>query len=122
LLLDTHVVLWALGNVRMRPEAREAIEDTSTTVCVSAASAWELAIKSAIGKLRIPDDLSDQLRAARFVPLSITVEHALEVRRLDPRHGDPFDRLLVAQARAEDLTLVTRDTRLAAYGIPILAA
>ena len=122
LLLDTHVVLWALGNVRMRPEAREAIEDTTTTVCVSAASAWELAIKSAIGKLRIPDDLSDQLRAARFIPLSITVEHALEVRRLDPLHGDPFDRLLVAQARAEDLTLVTRDTRLAAYGVPILAA
>lgn len=106
----------------MRPEAREAIEDIHTTVCVSAASAWELEIKSAIGKLRIPDDLNDQLRAARFVPLAVTVEHALEMRRLDPLHGDPFDRLLVAQARAEHLTLVTRDTRLAAYGVPILAA
>ena len=106
----------------MQPEARRVIESTRSTVCVSAASAWEIGIKKALGKLRAPDDLEEQLRQARFVPLQVTVTHGLAVADLPRLHGDPFDRLLVAQARLEHLTLVTRDERLAAYGIPIIAA
>lgn len=122
LLLDTHVLLWALDESPLSAEAQRLIESTSTTVCVSAASAWEIGIKKALGKLRCPDDLEEQLRLARFVPLPVTIAHGLEVGALPALHGDPFDRLLVAQARTERMTLVTRDERLADYGIPVVAA
>lgn len=121
-LLDTHVLLWALDASPLSAEAQRVVESTSSTVCVSAASAWEIGIKRALGKLRSPDDLEEQLRLARFVPLPVTVTHGLAVRDLPRLHGDPFDRLLVAQARLEGLTLVTRDARLAEYGVPVLAA
>ncbi|MCZ7588599.1 MAG: type II toxin-antitoxin system VapC family toxin [Gaiella sp.] len=122
MLLDTHVLLWALADRPMRPETRRLIEDPRTIVRVSAASTWEIGIKTAIGKLRAPDDLERQLRAARFVPLHVTVVHGLAVADLPPLHRDPFDRLLVAQARLENLTLVTRDERLAGYDVEILTA
>ncbi|HEX5583249.1 type II toxin-antitoxin system VapC family toxin [Gaiella sp.] len=121
-LLDTHVLLWALGNVPMRADARSLIENTRNTVCVSAASAWEIGIKKALGKLGAPDDLENQIRDARFIPLQVTIAHGLAVGELPRLHGDPFDRLLVAQAKLENLTLVTRDERLGEYGVPILAA
>jgi PIN domain nuclease of toxin-antitoxin system len=122
LLLDTQVVLWWLDDAPMSRAAHAAIARASNIVCVSAASAWEIGIKVALGKLRAPDDLAELLRRERFAPLSVTVTHGLAVAELPPLHGDPFDRLLVAQARLEKLTLVTRDERLAAYGVEILAA
>lgn len=106
----------------MRAEARRLIESARTTVCVSAASAWEIGIKVALGKLRVPDDLAKQLVRARFIPLQVTMAHGLAVGSLPVLHRDPFDRLLVAQAQLEGLTLVTRDARLAEYGVPIFAA
>lgn len=121
-MLDTHVLLWALADAPIRAEARRLIESTRSTVVVSAASAWEIGIKKALGKLTAPDDLEGELDAARFVPLPVTVAHGLAVASLPLLHGDPFDRLLVAQARAEGLTLVTRDERLAEYGVPLLVA
>lgn len=116
LLLDTQIVLWWLANDPRLPEgAREAIADAEV-VCVSAASALEIAIKAALGKLKAPDDFEEQLKHHHFTPLPITVAHALAVQALPPHHGDPFDRLLIAQARLERLTLLTADRTLDRYG------
>ena len=123
LLLDTHVILWALESPgTLRPETRAAVENPRSVVLVSTASAWEIGVKMAIGKLRIPDNLSEQLREKRFTPLPATVEHGLHVAVLPLLHRDPFDRLLVAQAQLEGLTIVTRDPRIAAYDVETLAA
>jgi PIN domain nuclease of toxin-antitoxin system len=122
LLLDTHVLLWWLDDAPMSRAAHSAIARASNIVCVSAASAWEIGLKVGLGKLRAPDDLAGRLKTERFSPLSVTIAHGLAVADLPSLHGDPFDRLLVAQARLENLTLVTRDERLAGYGVDILAA
>ncbi len=123
LLLDTHALLWALENPSLlRAETRKAIERAQTPVLVSAASAWEMGVKISIGKLRAPLDLMQQVRDKRFTPLSVTVEHGLRVGELPLLHRDPFDRLLVAQAQLEGLTIVTRDPRIAAYDVETLAA
>ena len=110
MLLDTHVVLWLLDNSsRLGPEARAAIM-TSTAVHVSAASIWEIAIKASGGRLDVSDDLLQQIAEAAFTVLPVTETHAWGVRGLvGLPHGDPFDRLLVAQAAAEQLTFVTAD-------------
>ncbi len=123
LLLDTHVVLWALAEPeRLSAEARSAIEDGRDAVFVSAASAWEIGIKRALGKLMAPDQLVEALAAAGFQPLPITVEHATTAGALPPHHHDPFDRMLVAQAMMEGLTVVTRDRSFEPYGVTILKA
>jgi PIN domain nuclease of toxin-antitoxin system len=123
LLLDTHVLLWALESPgKLRAETRASIESPRTVVLVSAVSAWELGVKMAVGKLRVPDGLVAQMREKRFTPLAATVEHGLHVANLPLLHGDPFDRLLVAQAQLEGLTIVTRDPRIAAYDVETLAA
>jgi len=122
LLLDTHVFLWAVDNhPNLSPVAREAIVNGRNIVYVSAATAWEISIKRAIGKLKIPEsDYLEELRLHRFMPLSITTEHALAVENLPSHHKDPFDRMLIAQAREENLALVTRDPRLKAYDVRII--
>lgn len=89
---------------------------------VSAVSAWEITIKKRLGKLRAPDDLLDQLTERRFAHLHVTLAHALAVGDLPDHHPDPFDRLLIAQARAERLTLVTGDERIARYDVATLAS
>ncbi len=122
LLLDTHVLVWWLTNDVTLPEAaREAIADASL-VAVSAVSTWEISIKKAVGKLEAPDDVEHQVAAHGFTALTVTLAHGTAAGALPRHHEDPFDRMLVAQARFEDLTLVTRDKRLAAYEVPILAA
>jgi PIN domain nuclease of toxin-antitoxin system len=122
LLLDTHALLWWLaGDPALDPAAVEAIA-AADTVAISAASAWEIAIKQASGKLSGPDDLPGELAGNRFSELPVTVSHALAAGALPPLHTDPFDRILVAQARLEGLTLVTRDRRLADYGVAFLRA
>jgi PIN domain nuclease of toxin-antitoxin system len=122
LLLDTHVFLWAVDdNPNLSPVAREAIVDGHNIVYVSAATAWEISIKRAIGKLKIPEsDYLEELRLHRFMPLSITTEHALAVENLPSHHKDPFDRMLIAQAQEEKLTFVTRDPRIKAYDVRII--
>ena len=122
LLLDTHVFLWALNNdPRLTDEARAAIIDGRNLVFVSAVTAWEIAIKRARGKLRLPPgDYLEQLRLYRFTPLSVTSEHALATEALPPHHNDPFDRMLIAQAREEGLTLVTHDRRMSLYDVRII--
>jgi PIN domain nuclease of toxin-antitoxin system len=89
---------------------------------VSAASVWEAAVKLALGKLRLGRDLATETVAHGFSPLAIAFSHAIEAGGLPPHHGDPFDRMLVAQARVEALTLVSRDPVFGRYDVPILAA
>ena len=114
-------ILWAIDNdPRLSQKARDAITDGHNMVFVSAATAWEISIKKAIGKLKVPGNYLEELRLHRFTALDITTEHALAVEGLPDHHKDPFDRLLVAQAQVEKLTLVTRDPRIKAYTVPVI--
>jgi PIN domain nuclease of toxin-antitoxin system len=123
LLLDTHALLWWLSDdPALSQVARAAIARPDADVAVSAASGWEVSIKSALGKLTAPNDLEAQLARHRFRPLAITVGHALMAGSLPRHHDDPFDRMLVAQAGSEGLTLVTRDPRIGLYGVPTIPA
>ena len=115
LLLDTHVFLWwRENNARLSGRARNGIA-TADLVMVSAASAWEAAIKVALGRLRLPDTFESGVRDSGFERLPVGFAHAEESGRLPSHHRDPFDRMLVAQARVERLTLVTHDRRLEPY-------
>lgn len=123
LLLDTHVLLWwLLTPDLLRGAVRSELAGSAERVVVSAASVWEATIKHAAGKLSIPDDLADAVPTIGFEPLSISLAHGQRAGRLPRHHGDPFDRMLVAQAQHERLSLVTADRRLHAYDVDILAA
>lgn len=123
LLLDTHVLLWWLeDNPTLSRAPRAALSDGNNAVFVSAASAWEIAIKKTLGKLVAPDNLEAALQANAFQELPIGIVHALAAGALPGHHSDPFDRMLVAQALHENLTLVTRDKNIAQYRVPILEA
>jgi PIN domain nuclease of toxin-antitoxin system len=116
ILLDTHLLLWAVAEPRkLPPGARGRIEEAD--VFVSAASLWEVSIKAALGKLAAdPAELLAEIEPAGFTLLPITGEHAAAVAKLPAVHADPFDRMLVAQAKTEPLLLLTNDAVLAAYG------
>jgi len=117
-LLDTHVLLWWLAADPLLPgRAETAIADADNDVIVSAATAWELAIKKAAGLVEAPDDLSETLAANDFQTLSIDVSHAVAAGALPAHHSDPFDRMLIAQARVEGLTFVTVDRRFSDYDV-----
>ncbi len=122
LLLDTHVLLWWLADSPLlSPKAVAAIRN-EPVVFVSAASVWEIAIKRALGKLEAPDDLVSAVAAYDFRQLLITFEHAAITGALPRHHDDPFDRMLIAQAQCEGLTLVTNDGRISQYKVPVLTA
>lgn len=119
-MVDTHAALWWLtDDARLPQVAREAIAGAESPV-VSAASVWEVAIKRPLGKLDAPPRFSQTLAGYGFELLAITAGHAERVADLPLHHGDPFDRLLVAQALEERLTLVSGDRALAAYGVPMV--
>jgi PIN domain nuclease of toxin-antitoxin system len=116
LLLDTNVLLWWLADSpRLSGDARKMIT-SSPVVYVSAATTWEIEIKRAIGKLKAPENLEEELSASHFVPLAITVAHSIAAAKLPRHHDDPFDRMLIAQSSLESLTLVTSDKWLKDYG------
>lgn len=120
-LADTHALLWWLADdARLSGPVRELMAAGSVPVHFSAASIWEAEIKAAAGKLVVPDDLLDALAADGFLELGIAARHAVEAARLPPLHRDPFDRMLVAQARCEDMTLLSADAKVAAYEVPVL--
>ena len=123
LLLDTHLLLWSVAASRRLPaEAREALTDVENAVLYSAASIWEIAIKSTLGRRDFRVSLPHLLRAlARtgFVELPVSAAHAARVASLPDLHKDPFDRLLVAQALAEPLVLLTNDAQLGGYGAQV---
>ena len=127
LLLDTHVLLWAATSPdRLRDDARAAIEDGSSDVFVSAVTAWEIAIKQSLAKLELarPAELwlPEVIQRSGFQSVAVDQAAALRVRALPWHHRDPFDRLLIAQALEEGLTIVTRDAQFSAYGVAVLAA
>jgi PIN domain nuclease of toxin-antitoxin system len=121
LLLDTHVLLWALlDDERLTPAANDAICDGRNVVYASAVSVWEVAIKRSLGKLRAPIDIVAAIDQARFTQLPITLHHADAVAALPDLHRDPFDRILVAQANVDRLTLVTHDSQILRYDVATL--
>jgi PIN domain nuclease of toxin-antitoxin system len=121
ILLDASVVVWVLAGVPIAPGARQAIE-TAERVFVSAVSIWELALKTAAGRLDAPVDLPDRLLELGVQPLAVEWEHARVAGGLPLHHRDPFDRMLVAQAMVERLTIVTRDRDIARYPVPVIVA
>ena len=122
LLLDTHVFLWwQADSPRLGKHARRAVLKAEA-VFVSAVSAWEVAVKSALGKLRLPAPFEQAVEDNAMEKLPLQFSHAAALTLLAPHHADPFDRMLLAQARVEGLVLVTADAALAAYGIPLLNA
>lgn len=121
LLLDTHVLLWWLDDHPSLSKAcRTAMADGSNLVFVSAAVIWEIRIKQALGKLKVPSVFREILDQQPFNWLSITVEHAHAIKSLPVHHRDPFDRMLVAQARVEGFTVVTHDAVFRKYKIPVM--
>lgn len=123
LLLDAHAVLWWLADDRALAEpARRSIADPANDVLVSAASVWEIGIKRALGKVDAPDGLLEALEASGLTTIPITAADAEHAARLVPHHGDPFDRMLVAQASRLDAVVVTRNAAFGAYGVRVLAA
>jgi PIN domain nuclease of toxin-antitoxin system len=123
LLLDTHVLIWILtDSPRLGDDVRAAIGNPENSVAVSAVSAWEIEIKRATGKLDVPRDLPEQVARTGFAPVSITLEHAVAAGSLPLHHRDPFDRMLIAQAQLEGLTIMTRDPRFAPYSVATMPA
>lgn len=118
LLLDTHAFLWWVSDWEQIAETtRDAIADPRNEVLVSAVSGWEIAIKKAKGRLTAPDNLAAVVEEKGFGHLPLTFEHAESAAALPSHHRDPFDRMLIAQAQAEGLVLVTRDARIPSYEV-----
>jgi PIN domain nuclease of toxin-antitoxin system len=123
ILLDTHAFLWWLDDpMSLSTQANDAIADQSNEVYVSSVIVWEMMIKVAIGKLKIPSDLDAALTHERFIHLPITIAHARATAALPSIHKDPFDRMLIAQALHEGFHLATRDIFIAQYAVDILPA
>lgn len=123
ILLDTHVLIWALeNNPTLSKAAVNCIVDGCNTVFISAVTVWEIGIKRNMGKLQVPGNLLEEMSRHRFIPLPITLEHAQLAGNLPDIHKDPFDRMLVAQAMLEKLTLVTRDKLIVDYKIKTIKA
>jgi PIN domain nuclease of toxin-antitoxin system len=120
LLLDTHVLLWWFADAPMDADVSARIADPDVLVAVSAASVWEIAIKRALGKLRMEGSIVGHVASGGFEPLTMSPEHAERAGDLPAHHRDPFDRMLVAQAQAEGLVLVARDPAFDAYEVEVL--
>jgi PIN domain nuclease of toxin-antitoxin system len=123
LLLDTHAFLWWLtDDPKLKEAARSALSDSAARVYVSAASIWEIAIKSKLGKLDLRDiDPVEEIAANDFVELPMSARHAHAAGYLPRHHDDPFDRMLIAQAQVENMILVSHDTKFEAYGVKLLS-
>jgi PIN domain nuclease of toxin-antitoxin system len=124
-LLDTHTFLWWVGDDPRLPESvRKVILDTANTVYLSAASGWEIAIKSQLGKLRLPSPpdrvIAELLGADAILGLPVSLSHALHVLSLPLLHRDPFDRLIVAQSQLERLPIVTSDAQMRQYAVEVI--
>ncbi|MBX6422359.1 type II toxin-antitoxin system VapC family toxin [Thermosulfurimonas sp. F29] len=120
-LLDTQVFLWWLSDdPRLGKVARDIIADPDKAIYVSAASAWEIAIKKALGKLKAPTELAEILEEEGFLELPVFFRHAEYLEKLPWYHKDPFDRMLIAQALAENLILITADRKFEPYGVSLV--
>lgn len=116
LILDTNVLIWWLGDAgKISQAAKTVISSPDNLIFISAASACEIAIKKSLGKLSVPDDLTAQIERNNFTPLPIKIEHGLYLEQLPFHHKDPFDRLIIAQAILEKMTIVTSDNKFRLY-------
>ena len=124
-LVDTHALLWFLaGSSQLGAKALACIQDTRNTIFVSPATLWEISIKDSLGKLTLPESFDHlfpaRLDASDILVLPILIPHLHEYRKLPFHHNDPFDRLMIAQALVEDMTLVSCDGEFPAYGVKLL--
>jgi PIN domain nuclease of toxin-antitoxin system len=124
-LLDTHSFLWWVGgSLRLTPRATDVISKPDTEVLVSVASAWEIAIKASIGRLDLEEPAEQyvpaRLRRHGFAALPVELAHALRAGALPRHHGDPFDRLLIAQAQVEDLPIISADPLIGLYDVEVI--
>ncbi len=125
ILLDTNVFLWAItDDARLRKAQRSAYSDAANDLYLSVASVWEILIKTGLGKLPLPVPAADyihrQMEKNRVTALGIQSRHLVELEKLPPLHRDPFDRMLVAQARAEKMPVMTGDRAIARYGVKVM--
>jgi len=121
LLIDTCTLLWWANKDRLSPAVSQAVADPDNRVWVSAASVWEIGIKQSLGRLTVRGDL-DAVVEEDFEHLPITFAHARRAAQLPLHHRDPFDRMLIAQAQAQDLTLASRDRRISSYDVALLVS
>lgn len=123
LLIDTHVLLWCLADDRrLKKPTRALLTSADHVVFLSAATLWEIQIKASIGKLDLPRGFSAAVDALKFESLAVTAAHTEQLGRLPMHHRDPFDRMLIAQAQAEGLTLLSHDATFGAYDVDLLLA
>jgi PIN domain nuclease of toxin-antitoxin system len=116
ILLDTHILIWWLAqDPKLTPVELEIIANPDNVIFVSAASAWEISVKKMLGKLDAPNDLPDALATNNFLDLPITIGHTQYLYQLPTHHNDPFDRIMIAQALAEELKFMTRDNQIRRY-------
>lgn len=122
-LIDTHIILWWFTTPEMIQEkAQKIIRNKSNNIFISSASFWEMAIKKSIGRLTLPHNLLEAVSAERFKILPIMPEDALGVADLPLLHADPFDRLLIIQAKLHDLVIITRDEKITEYPVVTVKA
>lgn len=122
-LLDTHTLLWWLDeNSILSTEAKTIISSPQNIIFVSAVSAWEISIKKALGKLEAPDDLEEAIAYNNFTPLEITIKDGNKAGKLPNYHNDPFDRMLIAQAMNNHLTIIARDSKIPQYQVKTILA
>jgi len=124
-LLDTHAFLWWItDDPQLSSKVRKIISDTENTLYLSSASGWEMAIKAKLGKLKLPDNISnflfEQMTANAILELPVRMNHALHVYSLPDLHRDPFDRLLISQSQLEMLPVITMDRLFPMYNVDII--
>ena len=125
ILLDTHAFLWWItDHPKLSDQARNVITNTENEIYLSAASCWEIVIQAKLGRLELPEKLHifipEQLHINHFLSLPILISHALAVYQLPKLHNDPFDRILIAQARADKLSILTTDSLISKYGVDVI--
>ena len=120
-LLDTHILIWSLeNNPKLSDAFREVITDGKNMIFVSAVSAWEISIKKAMGKLNVPDNLTEEIKYKRFTPLNINFDHAKLAGELPHFHKDPFDRIIIATAKCNNARIITSDVIFGQYDVEII--
>ncbi len=119
-LADSHVLLWLWRSPEQLTKAQEDALASTAQVYISIAAIWELSIKASLGKLIVPPDLADEALRLGFDFLPVEPRHTNAVRMLPHHHGDPFDRMMIAQAMVEDLTMITSDRKIANYDVSII--
>lgn len=120
-LLDTNIFLWSLNDdPRLKDAIRKTLEDPGNEIYVSVANGWEISIKHRLGKLPLKTTILECFKKSNFSVLSINLEHILQLDKLPSYHTDPFDRILIAQAKAEGLTLITSDQKFTKYNLSLI--